>query len=88
MSGRPAADGRGGAGYGCVKAERRLIVMRIEPEVVAGLDDPNDGLLVDLGPPIDAYGTEWNLISHTFCVQPTGEALLSVLFERLGEEAR
>ncbi len=62
--------------------------MRIEPEVVARLDGPNDGLLVDLGPPIDAYGTEWALVSHTFSVQPTGEALISVLFERLDEEAR
>ncbi len=39
-------------------------------------------------PPIDAYGTEWALVSHTFSVQPTGEALISVLFERLDEGAR
>ncbi len=39
-------------------------------------------------PPIDAYGMEWTLVSHTFSVQPTGEALLSVLFERLDEEEK
>jgi len=58
----------------------------VEPEDLVQLGKPGGGLLVDLGPPVDAYGEDWMLMSHTFSIQPTGEGLLSVLFERLGGE--
>jgi len=51
------------------------------------LEEPGSGLLVDLGPPVNAYGEDWMLVSHTFSIQPTGEGILSVLFERLGEDS-
>lgn len=64
--------------------ERRLIVMRVDPETLGGLDRPGAGAIIALGPPIDAYTDGWTLVSHTFEVKPGGDGLLSVLFERSG----
>lgn len=84
--GRLAPDGKDASGDRARGVERRLIVVRVEPKDLAQLGKPGGGLLVDLGPPVDAYGEDWLLVSHTFSIQPTGEGILSVLFERLGGE--
>ena len=56
--------------------------MQVEPEALADLHIPGGGVHITLGEPVAAYGNEWALVSHTFAIQPGGEGLLSILFER------
>lgn len=64
--GRVVPDGKGASGCRPRRVERRLIVVRVESEAMSQLEEPGGGLLVDLGPPVDAYGEDWMVMSHTF----------------------
>lgn len=76
---RPAREA--GRGVDPPGVERRLIVMRIEPETLEQLDHPG-GALIEFGEPIGAYGEDWRAVSHTFSLGLGGEGVLSVLFKR------
>lgn len=57
--------------------------MRVEPEAMVGISQPGDGLILNLGPPLDQYLDEWTLASHTFTVTQEGVGLISFVFERV-----
>lgn len=62
--------------------ERRLIIMRVEPDHVVGLSEPGHGSILNLSDPVDKYQDDWRLVSHDFTLMPDGSARLSILFER------
>lgn len=63
--------------------ERRFIMVRVEPDAMAGVAQPGGGLILNLADPIDQYKSEWKLASHTFTLTEQGVGLVSVIFERI-----
>jgi hypothetical protein len=60
--------------------ERRLLTMFVPADKIPTA--PGEGSVLDIGSPMDGYGDEWRLVSHTLQLV-VGGALLSVLIERL-----
>lgn len=75
-------SGGSGKGQNPRRVERRLLVMRVEPELLEKLSLETGGANIDL-PPLEALYTEdFRAVSHTFTIRDDGVGLLSVLFER------
>ena len=71
--------------------ERRLIVQRFHPDTSnmppppgPPEEDGSGGFSSALTPLLgfESYLEDWTLVSHTFSIQPDGEGVLTVLFER------
>ena len=62
--------------------ERQFVLMRVEPEDIAGVLQPGGGLILDMAEPIDEYQDEWRLASHDFTLTQDGVGLISLVFER------
>ena len=64
------------------RVERRLLVMRIEPENLENLSIADGGTNLDLPILEEYFGPDYTAVSHTFDLQATGVGILSILFER------
>lgn len=64
------------------KVERRLLVMRIEPDQLENLSVANGGTNLELPILEDLFPPGYMAVSHTFELQATGVGILTILFER------
>ncbi len=62
--------------------ERRLLIMRVEPNLLTNLTLETGGANIDLSPAEALYTEDYKAVSHTFTIQEDGVGLLSILFER------
>lgn len=63
------------------------MAIRAEPEQISDfLSSPGSGCILNLGAPVDSYGPEWRLVSHTFTIARGDVGIISLVFERGQEE--
>jgi hypothetical protein len=67
------------------RVERKLLITIIPAEMLSETELLSGrGVAIDLGDDIeDRYLSDWLPTSHTFSIQPNGNALLTVLMERI-----
>lgn len=62
--------------------KRRLVTMRVAQDDLAL--SPGKATEVELGSPLDSFGQEWLMASHTVTLLDDGTALLTFVLERRG----